>query len=807
MKHFKLILLFSFLFSIYLHSQNFSWQWQNSQPYGFSLQHSLILDNGTILLFGEKSTILKSTDNGVTWERSVPDSLGGMRTIYSASFINNNTGYFCGAGGMIAKTTDGGANWTFLTSGVTTNLLEISFYDDSYGFAGGSSAVLLKTTDGGQNWIQYPTSTTSGEIYRITFAPGTNGTTVYLGSGVTTIGRVSKTTDSGNNWSAVASYPATSVVRGIKFVDANTGYLANGTFQIYKTTDGGQTMTMVHNPGTGVFYDLRISSNGNVYAAGSRGEVYKSADQGATWTQHNSLLDVTVNTIAVKENLLMAAASGGIFSKSSDAGVSWTLLSKTATLDELRDIMFVSDQVGFAVGGSTTAGVILKTTDGGSNWNKLLFTPDYRVRSQYWFNESAGFVGKRGPDGIYKTTDGGLTFETINTGLGTSTQAWNVIAFANADTGYIAGENGNYCRTTDGGLTWTVLPNNLHHGSSIIYDISVIDAKTIVSMGASGKIFKSTDAGQTFTDISGLGTTSAMYAVDFYDANLGFLVGSSGRIYKTTNGGLNWSYTTPVGTTTLMNVKMVSPDIVWVIGYTGTVTFTTDGGLNWTVSESFPVRGLTRNMFGISSHGAHLWIAGATGTIIKGYSDPVPVEMISFSASSDKDGILLSWQTATETNNRGFEVEQFVNGSWENIGFVNGNGTTTELSSYSFRINTNVTGVYSFRLKQIDYDGTYAYTNVIEVNTSTPASYSLMQNYPNPFNPSTAITFDIPSKEHVTLKIYDVLGNLIKEVIDGEKEAGRHTIYFNASNVSSGVYFYELKAGNYSATRKMLLMK
>jgi photosystem II stability/assembly factor-like uncharacterized protein len=804
-----LILLFSIFTVTSLFSQNFTWEWQNSKPFGFSLQQSIILNDGTIILFGEKSTILRSTNNGISWSRSVPDSATGERYIYSASFVSNTTGYFCGQGGMIAKTTDGGLTWNMLNSGVTANLLEISFYDENYGFAGGSSAVLLKTTDGGQNWTPYSTGTTTGEIYRIVFAPGSNGSTVYIGSGVTTIGRLSKSTDFGNTWNPAPGYSATVVVRGVAFTDANNGYIANGTYQILKTTDGGETFNLSHNPGTGAFYDLKIGSDGIVYVAGARGEVYKTTDQGTTWTQSNIQMNVTINTIAVKANLVIAAATGGIISKSTDAGTTWALASQTATVEELRSVKFVNSTTGFAVGGTTSAGVILKTTNSGDTWSSLPFTADYRFRSQYWFNENTGFVGKRGQYGLYKTTDGGLTFDSVNAAIGT-TQNWNVISFANADTGYIAGDNGNFCRTTDGGATWTVIPNTAHHSTSIIYDISVIDAKTVVSMGASGKVFKTTDGGVTFTNIV-LGTTNAMYGMDFYGENLGFIVGSSGRIYKTTNGGLTWSFTTPLGTGLLYSVKIISENIVWVTGSSGVVGFSTDGGTSWTTSTSFPLHGITlstRTMYSLEAKGAYLWVAGGTGTIIRGYSDPIPVELVSFSATAGKEGITLYWNTATETNNSGFEIEQRKDGQvWENIGFVTGNGTTTLPSGYTFNVKVTAPGKYTFRLKQIDYDGTYSYSPEVEIDAEGPVSYTLTQNYPNPFNPSTTINFIIPVKEYVTLRIYDILGNLVTELLAGEKEAGSYTVNFDASKISSGVYLYELKAGSFTSARKMLLMK
>ncbi len=126
---------------------------------------------------------------------------------------------------------------------------------------------------------------------------------------------------------------------------------------------------------------------------------------------------------------------------------------------------------------------------------------------------------------------------------------------------------------------------------------------------------------------------------------------------------------------------------------------------------------------------------------------PVPVELISFTADVNENNITLNWSTATETNNQGFDVERFVESlNWEKIGFVEGSGTTTELRSYSF-VDENVTeGKYSYQLKQIDFDGSFEYSDVVEIEVGTPNQYSLEQNYPNPFNPTTTISYSIKEK-------------------------------------------------------------
>jgi len=193
----------------------------------------------------------------------------------------------------------------------------------------------------------------------------------------------------------------------------------------------------------------------------------------------------------------------------------------------------------------------------------------------------------------------------------------------------------------------------------------------------------------------------------------------------------------------------------------------------------------------------------------------VPVELISFSATTIGDKVTLNWSTATELNNHIFEIERKTeNQEFYTIGFVEGHGTTTELHEYSF-IDKNVeTGNYFYRLKQIDYNGAYEYSNEIEVDVTGFLKFNLEQNYPNPFNPITVISYQLPVSGVVTLKVYDILGNEITTLVNEQKEPGTYEVEFNASShsgevhkLTSGIYFYQIKAGDYIQTKKMVLIK
>jgi hypothetical protein len=193
--------------------------------------------------------------------------------------------------------------------------------------------------------------------------------------------------------------------------------------------------------------------------------------------------------------------------------------------------------------------------------------------------------------------------------------------------------------------------------------------------------------------------------------------------------------------------------------------------------------------------------------------NPIPVELTMFIALQIQDGIMLNWTTATETNNAGFSVERSKdNISFNEIAFVEGNGTTTEVNDYSFVDRNTNSGRYFYRLKQIDYDGSYTYSGTVEAEVNVPEVFVLSQNYPNPFNPSTNIKFSLPVDSKIRINLFNTLGEKIDVLAEGEFSVGYHEISFDAASLANGVYYYTLSAeGNdgssFVSTKKMVLLK
>ena len=193
----------------------------------------------------------------------------------------------------------------------------------------------------------------------------------------------------------------------------------------------------------------------------------------------------------------------------------------------------------------------------------------------------------------------------------------------------------------------------------------------------------------------------------------------------------------------------------------------------------------------------------------------VPVELTSFTAKANQGKVDLNWTTATELNNQGFEIERQIAGlenEWMNIGFVSGHGTTSEVQHYSF-VDENISGFLRYRLKQIDLDGTFTYSEIIDVEALDDLSFKLDQNYPNPFNPITKISYILPEESNVTLTVYNTLGEIVEVLVNEVQSANNYEAVWNAGTNPSGVYFYNIEISPidggsiFEESRKMILLR
>jgi hypothetical protein len=187
----------------------------------------------------------------------------------------------------------------------------------------------------------------------------------------------------------------------------------------------------------------------------------------------------------------------------------------------------------------------------------------------------------------------------------------------------------------------------------------------------------------------------------------------------------------------------------------------------------------------------------------------VPVELSAFSANVNNGNVVLNWTTESELNNQGFEIERRTTESqFVAIGHVQGNGTTTERKQYSFTDASVEAGQYFYRLKQVDFNGTYEYSNEVFAEIiAPPAEFVLDQNYPNPFNPTTSIYFSLAEPTFVKLAVYNLLGEVVQVLKNENLNAGSYNVTFDAASLPSGMYLYKIETAQFTSVRKMMLMK
>ncbi len=461
---------------------------------------------------------------------------------------------------------------------------------------------------------------------------------------------------------------------------------------------------------------------------------------------------------------------------------------------------------------------IFKSTDNGASWafknNGLQIGDVYKLFIDYAGNiylcGSANFPGF----GLYKSTDGGENWVGIADTLngGPINYFEDVTTIPNEPGGiiYVSNYYGVY-RSTDNGITWQT--TNYSDPGSRYIGINTNNFMFFANNTASWYgIYRSTDFGSTWARQTLLGATTLVYLRDgsilagCYDPGLG----ESG-IYKTTDNGDSWMNTnTFSGISSPSDFSLDKNNDIYV-SYAGfAVYLSTNNGNSWT---NYGLSGLEYSVIcmAIDSSG-YIWAGSHLDGVYKTYGRTIPVELTSFSAEVNDNNVLLSWVTATEINNQGFQIERREtknerNDSWDNIGFINGNGTTTEITHYNF-IDENVNdGTYNYRLKQIDYDGSFEYSSIIEVEVETPSDFFLSQNNPNPFNPSTQINYSIKKAGLVQLRVYDILGKEIATLVNTNKEAGNYSIEFNANQLPSGIYIYRMQSGSFVSSKKMILLK
>lgn len=360
------------------------------------------------------------------------------------------------------------------------------------------------------------------------------------------------------------------------------------------------------------------------------------------------------------------------------------------------------------------------------------------------------------------------------------------------------------------GSSWTRVFNNKDPLTNS--DLTLIDAAfgngtyVVVGSAQGGRIFTSTNT-----------TAWTLRTIPIYDQIMGVAyanglfvaVGGSGNIIVSSDNGQSWGSSPVYNAGRALNAVTYGGGYFYAVGSGGIIVKSSDG-INWSTEES----GVTSELSDITFGNGYFIASGYPNTILV-KQDVLPVELSSFTANEINTGVELKWSTATEQNNNKFIIERLTEckaeGSkdWETVGEVLGSGNSNSVKNYSYLDKTVISGIYAYRLKQIDNDGTYKYSSEVRVDLGTPESFAVAQNFPNPFNPSTVINYKLPAASSVELKVYDILGKEVATLVNEKQEAGSYNVTFDTHKLQlpSGMYIAKLNAGSYSKSIKMSLIK
>ncbi len=695
------------------------------------------------------------------------------------------------------------SGWQWVYPYPTGNTItQVAFYNSKIGYAVGDIC-LLKTTNGGLNWVSKSDGVTSYKTLAI----------IDSNTVITARDGVFKTTDGGNNWVNINS--TFNGVLQISFMNSNTGFaISSGVFyhQAYRTTNGGVNWSQITNGSLPQEYNNVICTPENI--------AYLIGRKSTGTAQYNAVI-----------------------LKTTDNGETWSESYSTPSFNS-QYASFINSNTGYVIIGFQPDFTMLKTTNGGVNWSNTPLTNCPTFNNINFFEGGTGYGSPGSGIGFSKTTNEGQTWTSSPLPTNQGSNFFNgYLCFFNRDSGYVVGTDGCILKTQNGGLNW-INENAPYGDSSNFFDMKFISNDTGFIIGANGLLLKSVNAGAnwTFSKLGIYGLTSI-----FFNTPWGYIGGAAGRVYRTGNSGLSWD-TLTIASPYQQLVSGIS-FISYNTGFasvSNNILKTTDAGISWQLSQGF-----TGNILGLQFFNdllvGYAYTTNGNITNIQKTTNAgenwLNVSVVNRATNDLKfvnqnTGYIIGNNNISKTTNGGINWfvccnfgGSFINVTSTNLIYTAGckstdGGTTwfTQTVPYhlplSFLkniefINEN-TGVIvgasyntSVIMRTTDGGGFNSIVNIAPINNTEADNFLLSQNYPNPFNPSTKINYEIKSSGFVSLKVFDLLGKEVAQLVNEKQNAGSYVVDFNSSefNLPSGIYFYTLNAGEFKETRKMVLIK
>ncbi len=803
-------------------------------------------DADIVYIAAANGGVWKSTNKGTLFTPVTEDlptmSMGAVAIdpsnpdiVWAGTGEANGESYIYPGIGVI-KSTDAGATWNLTGLKSNTRIAALRIHPTIGDIAVAATwDGIRRTEDGGETW----NTVQSGEVYDLAIHPA--DPSIWY-AGIRSMGMF-RSTDTGRTWTSLSTdWQAkhsvnVSSIRRIAFdMSRSTPGLMyavlvkNNTFdllEVMKSTDGGDSWNVLTKPSTDFFSgqgfyncDMAVDpSDGNrVFIGGLY--IYMTENGGGSWKRTNpSHVDQHALEFAPSDPNIFYAGHDGGFDISQNGGRSYTGLNDNLPISQYYDIDVAATNPDVILGG---------TQDNGSHLRKTN-SPDWKYTTggdgMYCVidhtNANIMYTEMQYGQSRWRSTDGGNNWNGINQGI-EANGTWVNPVVMHPDSTNILYTTSYYhlYKTTNRGDLWFKLAERVTN-SEVIEKIAVSPANPkymATGYSGTGGIAVSTDGGFTWKRVVKSYPRVTVTDIDYHptDPNTIFATFTgyrSASVYKTTDNGETWtsiSGNLPAIPKNTLALNPMNPDQMWVGTDLGVYT-TVDGGAVW----EFMGEGMPKvTVMDLHFHAASGLLRAAThGRSVYQILVTTPVDVATFSASLDGMSVRLSWRTTMETNNAGFAVERKdgVGERWNEIGYVPGNGSGAGVFSYSFTDSNLPAGAGNvvYRLKQLDFDGTYDYSKeaYVALGGAAPVSMELSQNYPNPFNPVTTIRYSIPEAGKVRLSVTDSRGFEVATLVDSFQYEGAYAVEFNAAALESGVYFFHLTMNGKRITKKMVALK
>jgi photosystem II stability/assembly factor-like uncharacterized protein len=762
---------------------------------GTATLRSVAARNTNVWIAGENGSFYVSTNSGDNWS---PKNVAAGVNLNSLSFVNEMTGWVVGDNGTILKTLDAGDSWSSQTSPTTQRLNRVFFKDTLTGFAVGAGGTFLMTTNGGTSWESISVDGTTKELFSVgasgqgIFVAGADGFSYYSGN-------------NGATWKTLDfKIDSKSDVNGVFVKNPTTAVFTGGGGFIRTTEDGGKSYEWGMHQMHAKLNDVFFYDNLKGWACGEKNNaVLRTTDGGATW----SLPQGTSVNYSWSQRISSGNGTGNSFCINP-----WN-----------KERIY-----------AVTGGTVYISADRGNTWTSTATIPGGTLCSSFYISpkDTNLWIAAVNRNQVRRSTNRGLTWTTTISRNYTTYGPPMEMNPDNPDTVLFA-DNGSTDPTGDGilwystnfGATWDTLSSTRFRSPC---DILIVPGKPDIVYLADGVtslgqaiMWRSGDGGRTWASIYTVsGSEIPMISCSRLKNEVAYATAwGSGGFWKTVNSGGNWTPIASTGSTWGTDVAKDDPNVVVYGVYGGSTSY-----LSTNAGATFVSSPLTGSNTAILCYDRATILALQTGALWKyviTYTVPVTstqaVTLTSPNGGESWDPGSVHNITWSTTNIANLKIDYRTSpGDWQTIVA----STPTFGGSFAWTIpNTPTTQARvrisdAFDLSPIDSSNADFIINpALSVGEQgVPIAFELRQNYPNPFNPSTQIAYGLPKESYVTLTVYNTLGQEVARLVDGQQPAGRYRVQFSSADVrsgglSTGMYYYRLKAGDYVEVKKMLLLK